>query len=274
MSYEKQTWQTGDIITAVKLNHMEDGIANPGYTVETKAVAVVPEQSVVTEKTGNRFTADITIAEGITFADIPDTLTITFQGQEYVCSNHVTEGAPYKEYGTDSDDWSTYPFTVGFESMGPFLATESAGTYTVKATGEQKTVTPSEEFKQAVSSADAESGSLKVVFDHDNSITLLNNPSLSAEEIYMLIRKTMRSNSGLVEAYIKDSSSTYPHEFRATEISAEGGGEPAIKFCFLRTYSIPAGVPSGVNFVCDVVTLSEAGEVSIEPINYKLTEAQ
>lgn len=26
MSYEKQTWQTGDIITAEKLNHMEEGI--------------------------------------------------------------------------------------------------------------------------------------------------------------------------------------------------------------------------------------------------------
>lgn len=27
MSYEKQTWATGDVITAEKLNHMEDGIA-------------------------------------------------------------------------------------------------------------------------------------------------------------------------------------------------------------------------------------------------------
>ena len=28
MSYEKQTWQNGDIITAQKLNHIEDGIPN------------------------------------------------------------------------------------------------------------------------------------------------------------------------------------------------------------------------------------------------------
>jgi len=26
MSYEKNTWVTGDVITAEKLNHMEDGI--------------------------------------------------------------------------------------------------------------------------------------------------------------------------------------------------------------------------------------------------------
>ena len=30
MSYEKQTWQNGDIITAEKLNHMEDGIGESG----------------------------------------------------------------------------------------------------------------------------------------------------------------------------------------------------------------------------------------------------
>lgn len=30
MAYEKQTWQTGDVITQEKLNHMEDGIADAG----------------------------------------------------------------------------------------------------------------------------------------------------------------------------------------------------------------------------------------------------
>lgn len=28
--YEKQTWNTGDVITEEKLNHMEDGISNAG----------------------------------------------------------------------------------------------------------------------------------------------------------------------------------------------------------------------------------------------------
>lgn len=30
MAYEKQTWTTGEVITAEKLNHMEDGIADAG----------------------------------------------------------------------------------------------------------------------------------------------------------------------------------------------------------------------------------------------------
>lgn len=33
MGYEKQTWQTGDVITANKMNHMEDGIAGVGGSV-------------------------------------------------------------------------------------------------------------------------------------------------------------------------------------------------------------------------------------------------
>lgn len=30
MAYAKQTWNNGDVITADKLNHMEDGIAEGG----------------------------------------------------------------------------------------------------------------------------------------------------------------------------------------------------------------------------------------------------
>lgn len=33
MSYEKQTWQTGDVVTSAKLNHMENGIAAGGALV-------------------------------------------------------------------------------------------------------------------------------------------------------------------------------------------------------------------------------------------------
>lgn len=33
MSYTKQTWQTGDTVTAERLNHMEDGIAGEGALI-------------------------------------------------------------------------------------------------------------------------------------------------------------------------------------------------------------------------------------------------
>lgn len=34
MAYTKQTWATGDTVTAAKLNHMEDGIADGSYDLE------------------------------------------------------------------------------------------------------------------------------------------------------------------------------------------------------------------------------------------------
>lgn len=33
MSYEKHTWQTGETITAEKLNNLEDGVASNGSDV-------------------------------------------------------------------------------------------------------------------------------------------------------------------------------------------------------------------------------------------------
>ena len=40
MSYEKTTWETNDVITAEKLNHMEDGIAEGGGGSGVLAVTV------------------------------------------------------------------------------------------------------------------------------------------------------------------------------------------------------------------------------------------
>ena len=39
MSYTKQTWTRGDIITAEKLNHMEDGIASGGVFIIEETVS-------------------------------------------------------------------------------------------------------------------------------------------------------------------------------------------------------------------------------------------
>ena len=180
MSYEKQTWKTGDIITAPKLNHMEDGIAEgAGYTVETQAVAVVPEQTVTTAVQGRPFAmGGLVLAEGITsLDDVSDTLTITFQGQEYVCeANAVNGGKYYGGFTETGQDFSQYPFALAFESSNDVvvsgLITESAGTYTVKAMEEGKVVVPSEEFKQAVKSSTT-AGVLNVPYTEDNnSITL------------------------------------------------------------------------------------------------------
>lgn len=53
MSYVKNTWQTGDTITATGLNHMEDGIADAGGggALIVNIVDVPEQQTVHLDKT-------------------------------------------------------------------------------------------------------------------------------------------------------------------------------------------------------------------------------
>ena len=60
MSYIKNTWQTGDIVTAAKLNHMEDGIAS--------SIMMVPATVVKGE-------SELTITLGKTWQEIYDAMS-------------------------------------------------------------------------------------------------------------------------------------------------------------------------------------------------------
>ena len=50
MSYTKQTWQSGDTITAQKLNHIEDGLADGGILI-INAITDSQDDSVRLDKT-------------------------------------------------------------------------------------------------------------------------------------------------------------------------------------------------------------------------------
>ena len=67
MAYSKRTWQTGDLVTAAKLNHMEQGIKDNDTAVATK----VPETRTVQ---GKELSADITFDAG----DIPFDASATY----------------------------------------------------------------------------------------------------------------------------------------------------------------------------------------------------
>ena len=56
MSYDKNTWAKGDVITANKLNHIEDGIENAGGGGGITLVNISTQD-------GETFTADKTFAE-------------------------------------------------------------------------------------------------------------------------------------------------------------------------------------------------------------------
>lgn len=51
MSYEKQTWVTGDIITADKMNHMEDGISDAGKVMVLGSTYELSTETTTLDKT-------------------------------------------------------------------------------------------------------------------------------------------------------------------------------------------------------------------------------
>ena len=134
------------------------GSGGAGYTVETQSVAVVPEQTAITmvvPESRPFASAQINLAEGITSVDdVPDTLTIVFNGTEYECdANIVGDNKVYGGFNGSEVDFSQYPFVVNFrysdDLLISMLVTESAGTYTVKAERVLETVTVSEDFTKA-----------------------------------------------------------------------------------------------------------------------------
>ena len=143
MAYTPIGWQTGDTITAEKLNKMDNG-----WSVEvTKQVCF--DGTVTTSEMYGYNTGHITTESAIAV----DTVIVTFNGTEYECPNVSSEGgyeygAPYSE----SYDFSTFPFNIYVEpgSRETTISTENAGTYTMKIEAAEEKTEVSDAFKEVV----------------------------------------------------------------------------------------------------------------------------
>ena len=136
MAYTPINWQTGDTITAEKMNKMDNGWS---ATVTTSTLF---DGSCTTELDG-----DVAYGEIDLDVNAPDTLVITFNNTEYTCQkNDHGDDAYYGEL--DSEDvavFTTYPFCV-FAGDPWFLLTETAGTYAIKLVAKNVAYETSEEF--------------------------------------------------------------------------------------------------------------------------------
>ena len=129
MSYTPINWQTGDTITAEKLNRCDNG-----WSV-TSGTSTVFNDSVTTYQDGSDNAAELSISISA------ETITVTYDGVAYSCTNDGDMyGAPY-------DDYSTYPFTLYNDG---YMLCETAGTHTVKVEAATSTVDVSDNFASAV----------------------------------------------------------------------------------------------------------------------------
>lgn len=139
MAYTPINWQTGDTITAAKLNKMDNG-----WSVES--TPLFSETVTATEQSG-MYGATLAYSGTIN----ADTITVTFDGTEYICSRIDVFGSYY--YGGVSEsgpDFTNYPFFIESSPRGNNLYTQTAGTYMVSVAGPELQI--SDSFKTAVKS--------------------------------------------------------------------------------------------------------------------------
>ena len=135
MAYTPINWQTGDTITAEKLNKMDNG-----WSATSGSSSVLLNETVTTEGSGPAF-GTLTYSSQINAPSI----VVTLNGVEYTCQYD----ADINGYGDMS--FSDFPFVIDYYDGSNELVTPSAGTYTLQIeTAAVATIEVSQGFVSAV----------------------------------------------------------------------------------------------------------------------------
>lgn len=125
MTYTPINWQTGDTITAEKLNRCDNG-----WSVESTQLL---SETVTTVSQDGFYVGTLTYSG---FID-SDTIIVTFDGTDYTCSRMSPSGAPFADYGASWNDdlgeydFSEFPFCLFSEEVGSNITTQVAGEHTI-----------------------------------------------------------------------------------------------------------------------------------------------
>lgn len=141
MAYTPINWQTGDTITADKLNRCDNGWG--AESTQLFSETVTTSQSPFGNDGSLSYSGQVT----------DPSITVTFEGTDYQCNAvQIAAANGYGYGGITSEyeyDFTTYPFALVFSpSDGNFLATQTAGTYAVAVSG--RAIVVSDSFSTAV----------------------------------------------------------------------------------------------------------------------------
>lgn len=140
MAYTPVNWQTGDTITAERLNRMDRGWDFDSTQLFSETVTTVDDGY------GNN---GATLAYQTPIS--AETLVITFDGVDYVCQRVGSDGEYVYGGNNGAPDFSEYPFYLGSDTSGNKIYTETVGTYTISASA--SAIETSSSFTKAVNSA-------------------------------------------------------------------------------------------------------------------------
>lgn len=210
MAYDKYTWQTGEVITAEKLNHIEDGIADmgggdAGYEC-TETVTELFDETVTTVAQGGSNLATLAYSTQIT----ADTLELTFDGVKHVYEKQVTSNGNF--YGTPGTD----PVALMSSATQNMVVTQNAGEHTVTAKAVDVSLSTTPCFERAVRYILPDVAKKIVLVD-------LNNTTLPQTEVAKMQKAIAGTDSYMVGVY---NNTLFPF----TELRAlpAGAGKEAI----------------------------------------------
>ena len=144
MGYTPTEWNTGDVITAEKLNKIEEGIKDaPGYGYEEGVIFFEGELTT----TGDYLNINFDPIRPIT----GDSIIVTLNGTEYELSQN--EHGYGEETGSGPDFTNCPCYVATAEKIGSNLFyTSELGTYTVKISSFGENLVTTEDFEKAVES--------------------------------------------------------------------------------------------------------------------------
>ena len=121
MTYTPINWQTGDTITAEKMNKMDNG-----WGVEST--------QILSETVTTQLDMDDNIVGQLAYSQPIDysTITVTLNGTSYECNRLDAFGGHfYGGFSEQGPDFSNYPFFIFSGNFENMLYTETAGTYAI-----------------------------------------------------------------------------------------------------------------------------------------------
>lgn len=210
MAYTKHTWENGEVITAEKLNNLEEGI---GYDVVEEVL--FEEEVTTTQPSGAPFaTGNIIYSD---FIDV-DVLNVVFNNIEYSLPKDVNGDGKNKFYGELNKEsqypvFDTYPLAIiSSHEHGNKIATSEPGTYNVKV--KVQLIQTTTEFEQAVKKS-----GLKNIKDGEGNKAIAEGfvTIASGDHSHAEGSDTIASgDSSHAEGAVTTASGSYSH--------AEGGG--------------------------------------------------
>lgn len=134
MSYNKRTWATGNVVGAVDLNRIENGIADidvdeiRGWSMQSTQLF---SETVTTADNGGGMNMGVLVYSQTIDSD---TITVTFNNTNYTCPRVDAFGEHfYGGFTQSGPDFSQFPFAIESGQNGNALYTQTAGTYTISA---------------------------------------------------------------------------------------------------------------------------------------------